>query len=124
MVCINYFSIALITFVINALIPYWKDSFQLSATVITLLGSMFYLAYGLTSFPQGVLIDKIGIKRRFVWVLLILLGSAVFALNPNYKIGLPAFSCWDGSYDFAIGLGIFWSRKLIKMRINIRVIWL
>lgn len=99
LVCVNYFSFALITNVIGALIPYWKDSFQLSATAITLLGSMFYLAYGLTSLPQGVLIDKIGNKKMFLFgVLLILFGSAVFALNPNYKAGLIAL--------FVVGIGV------------------
>lgn len=99
LVCINYFSFSLMTNIIGALIPYWKDSFQLSATAITLLGSMFYLAYGLTSLPQGVLIDKIGNKKTFLFgVLLILLGSAVFVLNPNYKAGLIAL--------FLVGVGV------------------
>lgn len=99
LVCINYFIFALVTDVIGVLVPYWKDSFNMSATAITFLGSMFYLAYGLTSLPQGVIIDKIGNKKTFLFgIFLILLGSAVFALNPNYKVGLAAL--------FAVGVGV------------------
>lgn len=99
LVCLNYFSFSLMTNVIGALIPYWRESFQVSATIIMFLGSMFYFAYGLTSLPQGIIIDKIGDKKTFLLgLLLIIFASAVFALNPHYKIGLVAL--------FLIGVGV------------------
>ncbi|MDX1917987.1 MAG: MFS transporter [Candidatus Caenarcaniphilales bacterium] len=96
---INFFSFALITNIIGVLLPFWKDEFGLSSTVVSLLGSAFFLAYGITSLPQGVLIDKIGGKKTFFWALfLVLVGSLAFALFPNFPVGL--FSL------FVIGTGV------------------
>lgn len=99
LICMNYFTFALITNIPGALLPYWKDAFSLDATSISFLGSAFFLAYGLTSLPQGVLLDKIGSKKTFIWgISLVLAGSTVFAFYPRYEIGLISL--------FIIGIGI------------------
>lgn len=96
--CTNYFFFSLIN-VVGALIPYWKDSFHLNATSIILLGSAFYLAYGLTSLPQGILIDKVGNKQAFLLgIFLVLFGSATFALIPWYEVGFVSL--------FIVGVGV------------------
>ena len=57
------------------------------------------MAYGLTSFPQGVLLDKFGNKKMFLFGIgLVFLGSIVFAIFPEYVVGL--FSL------FVIGIGV------------------
>ncbi|MDX1920477.1 MAG: MFS transporter, partial [Candidatus Caenarcaniphilales bacterium] len=96
---LNYFTFALVTNIPGALFPFWKEDFNLSDSVIRFLGFAFFLAYGLTSLPQGILIDKIGSKKTFLWgSSLLVLGCLVFALMPNFNTGL--FSL------FAIGVGV------------------
>ena len=99
LLCLNYFTYSLITNIPGVLLPYWKDSFHLSSMVLTFLGSVFFMAYGLTSFPQGVLLDKFGNKKMFLFGIgLVFLGSIVFAILPEYVVGL--FSL------FVIGIGV------------------
>jgi MFS transporter, FHS family, L-fucose permease len=96
---LNYFTFALITNIPGVLLPFWKDDFNLSSTVISLLGAVFFLAYGVTSLPQGFLLDNIGNKKTFLWGIgLVLAGSVAFALKPVYLVGL--FSL------FVIGIGV------------------
>lgn len=96
---LNYFTFALVTNIPGALFPFWKEDFNLSDSVIRFLGFAFFLAYGLTSLPQGILIDKIGSKKTFIWgASLLVLGSLVFALIPNFTTGLISL--------FAIGVGV------------------
>lgn len=99
LLCLNYFTYSLITNIPGVLLPYWKDSFHLSSMVLTFLGSVFFMAYGLTSFPQGVLLDKFGNKKMFLFGIgLVFLGSILFAIVPEYVVGL--FSL------FIIGIGV------------------
>mgnify|MGYP002520587465 FL=1 len=99
LLCLNYFTYSLITNIPGVLLPYWKDSFHLSSMVLTFLGSVFFMAYGLTSFPQGVLLDKFGNKKMFLFGIgLVFLGSILFAVVPEYVVGL--FSL------FIIGIGV------------------
>lgn len=99
LLCLNYFTFSLITNIPGVLLPYWKDSFHLSSMVLTFLGSVFFLAYGLTSFPQGILLDKFGNKKMFLFGIgLVFLGSILFAIIPEYIVGL--FSL------FIIGIGV------------------
>ena len=99
LLCLNYFTFSLITNIPGVLLPYWKDSFHLSSMVLTFLGSVFFMAYGLTSFPQGILLDKFGNKKMFLFGIgLVFLGSILFAIIPKYIVGL--FSL------FIIGIGV------------------
>lgn len=99
LLCLNYFIYSLITNIAGAVLPYWKDTFQLSSVVLTFLGSVVFLAYGLTSFPQGILLDKIGNKKLLLWGLgLVFLGSISFAIFPIYYVGLASL--------FIIGIGV------------------
>lgn len=96
---LNYFTFALVTNIPGALLPFWKSDFGLSNSIVSLLGAAFFLAYGLTSLPQGFLLDNIGNKKTFLWGIgLVLLGSISFALLPSFKTGL--FSL------FVIGIGV------------------
>lgn len=95
----NYFTFALITNIPGVLLPFWKEDFALSSTMVSFLGSAFFLAYGLTSLPQGFLHDNIGSKKTFLWgIMLVLFGSTIFAVMPRYEVGLISL--------FVIGIGI------------------
>ncbi|OGI22869.1 MAG: hypothetical protein A2287_10380 [Candidatus Melainabacteria bacterium RIFOXYA12_FULL_32_12] len=95
----NYFTFALITNIPGILLPFWKEDFALSSTLVSFLGSAFFLAYGLTSLPQGILHDNIGSKKTLLWaVSLVLVGSMIFAFMPKYEVGLISL--------FIIGIGV------------------
>ncbi len=96
---LNYFTFALITNIPGALFPFWKADFNLDDSTIRFLGFAFFLAYGLTSLPQGILIDKIGSKKAFIYgSSLMAIGSLAFAFFPSFLMGL--FSL------FTIGIGV------------------
>ncbi len=96
---LNYFTFALIGNMIGALVPFWKEAFQLEDTSITLLNSAFFIAYGLTSVPNGLLLDRIGAKKTFILALsCVSLGSLLFYFQPTYFCGLVSL--------FIMGSGI------------------
>lgn len=96
---LTYLTFPLITNIPGVLLPFWTESFHLSSTMVSLLGSAFFLAYGLTSLPQGILLDAIGNKKTYVWAMsLIIAGSVLFALMPSFYTGLLSL--------FIIGSGI------------------
>jgi len=96
---LNYFILNLITNITGALLPFWKEDFHLSNTLLSMLGSSFFLAYGISALPQGVLHDNIGSKKTFVWgAALVFIGSLIFALMPRYEVGLISL--------FITGIGI------------------
>jgi len=99
LVFMNYFTFALVTNIPGVLIPFWKEDFHLSSTVLSFLGSAFFLAYGITSLPIGFLQDNIGSKKTFLFgVGLVLAGSLTFALIPRYEAGLISL--------FITGIGV------------------
>ena len=86
---LNYFTFALITNIPGALFPFWKADFNLDDSTIRFLGFAFFLAYGLTSLPQGILIDKVGSKTAFIYgSALMAIGSLAFAFFPSFLMGL------------------------------------
>jgi FHS family L-fucose permease-like MFS transporter len=96
---LNYFTFALVTNIPGALLPFWKSDFTLTDSTVSILGGIFFLAYGLTSLPQGYLIDQIGNKKTFLWGIgLILVGSLLFGFFPSFQVGL--FSL------FTLGIGV------------------
>jgi MFS transporter, FHS family, L-fucose permease len=96
---LNYFTFALITNIPGALFPFWKADFNLDDSTVRFLGFAFFLAYGLTSLPQGILIDKVGSKTAFIYgSALMAIGSLAFAFFPSFLMGL--FSL------FTIGIGV------------------
>lgn len=99
LILLNYFTFALITNIAGVLFPFWQKAFNLNPTSLSLLGSVFFIAYGLTSLPQGYLHDRIGSKKTFIWgVSLLFIGSLFFALMPSYTTGLISL--------FVIGIGV------------------
>jgi fucose permease len=99
LILLTYFTTVFITYIPGVLLPFWKEDFALSNSVLGLLGATFFLAYGLTSLPQGYFLDRIGNKKFFLWASACLFaGSLIFAFFPVYRIGLISL--------FIIGLGL------------------
>lgn len=62
-----------------ALLPFIRESFVLTYKELGLLSGVILVAYGLTTFPSGIVSDKIGITR-VITVYLIVLGISSFTL--------------------------------------------
>ncbi|MDJ0624813.1 MAG: MFS transporter [Candidatus Caenarcaniphilales bacterium] len=99
-ILLNYFTFAIVTNITGVLLPFWKQDFNISSdAVVTFLVSFFFIAYALTSLPQGVLLEKIGNKKTLLWgASLILVGAAIFSLMPIYSFGLASL--------FIMGVGV------------------
>ncbi|MEI7475466.1 MAG: MFS transporter [bacterium] len=95
----SYLCIGLVSNMAGMLLPYWVHDFKLESTVLTLLNSMIFIAYGLASLPHGILSRKIGQKKSFLLgLLLITSGSLTFGAYPSYITGLISL--------FVIGTGV------------------
>lgn len=99
-ILLNYFTFAIVTNITGVLLPFWKQDFNISSdAVISFLVSFFFVAYALTSLPQGILLDKIGNKKTLLWgASLILVGAAIFSVMPIYSFGLASL--------FIMGVGV------------------
>jgi MFS transporter, FHS family, L-fucose permease len=94
-----HFTFALVLMIPQVLLPFWQESFQLSKTAASVLGALFFLAYGLTAIPQSLLLDRVGLKRfTLAASLLIALSSIVFVARPSFALGLVTF--------FMMGIGV------------------
>lgn len=99
LVLLIHFTFAFVLMIPQVLLPFWKESFDLSSTAATVLGSVFFVAYGVTAIPQSFLLVRIGLKPFTLWAsLLILLSSIAFVLRPTFGLGLVTF--------FVMGIGV------------------
>ncbi len=101
-----------------------KD-FDTSASVIGLLGSMYFYCYAVMQFPAGLLSDSIGPRRTVTFCLLIAaVGSMLFGYAPNIQTAfvgrilvgfgvsmvfiptMKILSQWFHKHEFALMAGI------------------
>lgn len=61
-----YFMMGLITCLNDTLVPFFKNSFQLTYTQSALVQFYFFVTYGIMSIPAGVLVSKFGFKQSMV----------------------------------------------------------
>jgi FHS family L-fucose permease-like MFS transporter len=99
LVLLIHFTFAFVLMIPQVLLPFWQESFNLSSTVAAVLGSVFFIAYGLTAVPQSFLLARIRLKPFTLWAsMLILVSSIVFVIRPTYELGLITF--------FFMGIGV------------------
>ena len=94
----SYFAFGAITNVAGAIVPKIKETYQVSGSASSLLASVFFIAYGLTSLPFGIMINKLGTKLTLViGALITTLGVFMFASIPGYFANMSAmFICGVG----------------------------
>ncbi len=94
----SYFAFGAITNVAGAIVPKIKETYQVSGSASSFLASVFFIAYGLTSLPFGILINKLGTKSTLVaGALITTLGVFMFASIPGYFANMAAmFVCGVG----------------------------
>ncbi len=82
-----YISFGLLTSVIGVIIDKFQVEYNVSLTIAGLLPFAFFLAYGLTSIPFGIAMDKYGAKIVLVLgTLLMSVGSFLFYFSNNYLV--------------------------------------
>ncbi len=87
LVFVVFFVVSLFTNTIDPLIPEIIGAFQLSLTAAGLLPFAFFVAFGLTSIPAGVWIERASEKRVMVTSFMLAFVAALsFALFPRYGV--------------------------------------
>ncbi len=82
-----YISFGLLTSVIGVIIDKFQVQYDVSLAVAALLPFAFFLAYGLTSIPFGIAMDKYGAKSvLLLGMVLMTVGSFLFYLSNHYMV--------------------------------------
>ena len=97
-VAFAYLAFGAITNVAGAIVPKIKETYQVSGSASSLLASVFFIAYGVTSVPFGMLINKYGKKFTLIFGSIITtIGVFMFAAVPGYFANMLAmFICGVG----------------------------
>ncbi len=105
-VAFAYLSFGAITNVAGAIIPKIRDTYQVSSSLSALLAATFFIAYGLTSIPWGVFMDKSSKKQTLIISSLITTGGVcLFAAIPGFLPNMLAmFLCGVGITGIQVAL--------------------
>ncbi len=97
-VAFAYLSFGAITNVAGAIIPKIRDTYQVSSSLSALLAATFFIAYGLTSIPWGIFMDKNSKKLTLILSSVITMGGvALFAAIAGFTPNMIAmFLCGVG----------------------------
>lgn len=97
-VAFAYLTFGAITNVAGAIVPKIKDTYHVTGSASSFLASVFFIAYGLTSVPFGILINKLGTKFTLVLgALITTIGVFMFAAISGYYANMTAmFICGIG----------------------------
>jgi len=63
LILLTFFVISFISNIMGPIIPDLIQSFQLNLTLVSLLPFSFFIAYGVTSIPAGILLETYREKR-------------------------------------------------------------
>jgi len=76
---------------LGALEPQIMQSLHLNAATFSILGSAYYLTYGLMQIPVGIIVDRLGVKLTMTFATIICGASAMlFAVSDGFGMGLSA----------------------------------
>ena len=105
-VAFAYLTFGAITNVAGAIVPKIKETYHVSGSASSFLASVFFIAYGLTSVPFGILINKFGSKLTLiVGSLITTIGVLLFASVPGYYSNMAAmFICGVGITALQVAL--------------------
>ncbi len=99
LVLLVFFVISFLTNIIGPLVPDIIKSFDLSRSMAGFLPFAFFIAYGVSSIPAGMALEKYSEKKVMLFAFgMALSGSLLFSIMPNYTVVL--FSL------FMIGMGM------------------
>ncbi len=84
--CSLFFIIGFITVMNDVLIPSLKEQFSLAPWQTMLIQFCFFTAYGVTSYPSGQLIEKIGYKKGLM-IGLVIMSLGLLGFVPSSIVG-------------------------------------
>ena len=88
-ILLTFFVISFISNIIGPIIPDLIRTFDLSLTLVSLLPFAFFIAYGVTSIPAGILLETFHEKKVMMMAFgLATLGSLLIVLSPHYLTAL------------------------------------
>jgi MFS transporter, FHS family, L-fucose permease len=88
-ILVTFFVISFISNIMGPIIPELIKSFHLSLTLVSLLPFAFFIAYGVTSIPAGILLETYREKKVMLMAFgLATLGSLLIVLSPHYLTAL------------------------------------
>lgn len=74
---------------LGSLEPQIIKALNLNATTFSLIGSVYYLTYGLMQIPVGIIVDKFGVKITMVFASAICgISALVFASADSFALGM------------------------------------
>lgn len=105
-VAFAYFAFGAITNVAGAIIPKIRDTYNVSSSLSAFLAATFFIAYGLTSIPWGVFMEKNSKKTTLVLSSIITAaGVLLFAAIPGFLPNMAAmFLCGVGITGIQVAL--------------------
>jgi FHS family L-fucose permease-like MFS transporter len=105
-VAFAYAAFGAITNVAGAIIPKIRETYEVSATLSSILAATFFIAYGVTSIPWGVYMEKTTKKNTLILSSTITtFGVAIFALIPGFGPNMFAmFLCGVGITGIQVAL--------------------
>ncbi len=107
LIFLTFFVISFLTNIIGPLVPEIIDDFDLSLTLVAVLPFAFFIAYGVTSIPAGLLIERFQEKPVMVAAFAVaFVGSSMLALFPSYLTAIGSL--------FLIGAGM----AMLQVAIN------
>jgi len=99
LILLIWFVISFVTNILGPMLPMVITDFQLSLTLAAFLPFSFFLAYGITSIPAGMMIERYGGKVSLLIAFsFAFAGALLFVLFPTYGIILSSL--------FGIGIGM------------------
>ena len=88
-ILLTFFVISFISNIIGPIIPDLIRTFHLSLTLVSLLPFAFFIAYGFTSIPAGILLETFHEKKVMMMAFfLATIGSLLIVLSPHYVTAL------------------------------------
>ena len=89
LILLTFFVISFISNIMGPIIPDLIQSFELNLTLVSLLPFSFFIAYGVTSIPAGILLETYREKKVMLVAFgMATIGSLLMVLSPNYLSAL------------------------------------
>jgi fucose permease len=90
----TFFVISLMTNSMGPIFPALIDSYAIGLTLAGLFPFAFFIAYGVTSIPAGIWVDKYGEKRVIILAFsLAFIGAVTFVCLPTFSIAMFSLFC-------------------------------
>lgn len=106
-ILLTWFVISFVTNILGPLMPVIIKTYDLSLTLAAFLPFSFFLAYGITSIPSGMIIEKIGEKKSMLIAFVLnFIGAALFSFYSSYEAALISL--------FIIGIGMAMLQVIIN----------